>query len=308
MNASAEIRKKLATLIGHLISRCIREARMIPAVLHREEVINMLVDDPGLFAKLVHEEHDDNTELSKQDLTVRLDAVAELAKLDSLEVFDKSFWDGPEVELPPILDRTNQLTRTFAVYLGNAATLFDREFEAFMNKFRQSLQQAGMSIRTVDFTLEDMSSFEDISAAYFDAGEALQAFTFEKLLSSQIMMKQVVSLPRDYSLRENLIRRALKNPKLLPSIFRFVIRISYISQGSWEDMFPVLLRIIREESVEGSSAKLVAAVEQDIVFSCNLLCKSYEEIRQLTSDQRKQAIASSLENYSNKTNCLSGFH
>jgi hypothetical protein len=308
MNASAEIRKKLATLIGHLISRCIREARMIPAVLHREEVINMLVDDPGLFAKLVHEEHDDNTELSKQDLTVRLDAVAELAKLDSLEVFDKSFWDGPEVELPPILDRTNQLTRTFAVYLGNAATLFDREFEAFMNKFRQSLQQAGMSIRTVDFTLEDMSSFEDISAAYFDAGEALQAFTFEKLLSSQIMMKQVVSLPRDYSLRENLIRRALKNPKLLPSIFRFVIRISYISQGSWEDMFPVLLRIIREESVEGSSAKLVAAVEQDIVFSCNLLCKSYEEIRQLTSDQRKRAIASSLENYSNKTNCLSGFH
>jgi hypothetical protein len=308
MNASAEIRKKLATLIGHLISRCIREARMIPAVLHREEVINMLVDDPGLFAKLVHDEHDDNTELSKQDLTVRLDAVAELAKLDSLEVFDKSFWDGPEVELPPILDRTNQLTRTFAVYLGNAATLFDREFEAFMNKFRQSLQQAGMSIRTVDFTLEDMSSFEDISAAYFDAGEALQAFTFEKLLSSQIMMKQVVSLPRDYSLRENLIRRALKNPKLLPSIFRFVIRISYISQGSWEDMFPVLLRIIREESVEGSSAKLVAAVEQDIVFSCNLLCKSYEEIRQLTSDQRKRAIASSLENYSNKTNCLSGFH
>jgi hypothetical protein len=308
MDASVEIRKKLATLIGHLISRCINEARMIPAVLHREEVINMLVDDPELFAKLVREEHADKTELSKQDLTIKLDAVAELAKLDTLEAFDKPFWDGPEVDLQPILERTNQLTRTFAVYLGNAATLFDREVEIFMNKFRQSLQQAGMTMRTVDFSLEDMATFEDVTATYFDSGESLQAFTFEKLLSSQIMMKQVVTLPHGYSLREQLIRRALRDPKLLPSIIRFVIRISYISQGSWDDMVPILLRIMQEERIKGATAKLVAAIEQDIVFSCNLLCRSYEELRQFTTDQRRRAIEGSLDYYSKKPSHLSGFH
>ena len=308
MDASIEIRKKLATLIGHLISRCISDARMIPTVLHREEVINMLVDDPALFAKLVREEHADKTELSKQDLTVKLDAVAELAKLDTLEAFDRSFWDGPEVDLQPILDLTNQLTRTFAVYLGNAATLFDREFEAFMNKFRKSLEQSGMTIRAVDFTLEDMAGFEASAVAYFNAGEPLQAFTFEKLLSSQIMMKQVVNLPGRYSLRDQLIRRALKDPRLLSSIIRFVIRISYISQGSWEDMVPVLLRIMREDRIEGATAMLVAAIEQDVVFSCNLLCRSYEEIRQFTADRRRRAIESGLENYLNKPSHLSGFH
>src|SRR5512136_2713978 len=102
MQASIEIRKKLATVIGNLICRCIREARMIPTVLHREEVISILVEDPALFEKLVRDEQDDNAEFSREDLTVKRDAVAELGKLDSLEAFAKSFWDGPEVDLSPI--------------------------------------------------------------------------------------------------------------------------------------------------------------------------------------------------------------
>lgn len=304
MDASAQIRRKLATLIGHLISRCIREARMIPAVLHREEVINLLVDDPAMFAKLVRDEHTDNAELSREDLTIKLDAVAELGKLDRIEAFEQSFWDGPEVDLEPILDLTNQLTRTFAVYLGNAATLFDKEFEAFMAKFRDSLQRAGMTLRTVDFTLEDMAAFEEAALAYYDSGEFLQAFTFDKLLSSQIMMRQVVNLPAAYSLRERLFVRALRDAKLRPAVIRFALRVSYISQGSWEDMVPLLLQLSRQELGEGYLEQLVEAADRDIVFSCNLLCKSYEEIRQLAPDQRRQAMAGNLENYSQKSSGL----
>jgi hypothetical protein len=308
MDTSAQIKRKLATLIGHLISRCIREARMIPTVLHSEEVIRILVNDPQLFARLVRDEHSNNSELSREGLTMNLDAVAELGKLDRIEVFEQSFWDDRKVDLAPILDLTNQLTRTFAMYLGNAATLFDKEFEEFMSKFRRSLQRAGMNLRAIDFTLEHMAIFEETAAAYFDSGEFLQAFTFEKLLSSQIMMRQVVNLSADFSLRENLIRRALRDPNLCPAVIRFVLRVSYISQGSWEDMVPVLLKLARQESGESIVAQMIDAVERDVVFFCNLLCKSYEEIRQLTPDQRRQRIENSLENYANKASCLGGFN
>jgi len=62
MQTSAEIRKKLATLIGNLICRCISDARMIPYILNREEVITMLMDDPARFEKLVQDEHTDQSE------------------------------------------------------------------------------------------------------------------------------------------------------------------------------------------------------------------------------------------------------
>ena len=298
MQASIEIRKKLATLIGHLICRCIDEARMIPTVLNREEVINILVDDPALFEKLVRDEQDDHSELSKEDLTVKLDAAVELGRIDSLQAFEEKFWEGPEIDLTPILDLTNQLTRTFAVYLGNAATLFDKTFEDFMSKFRQSLQRAGMTIQAIDFTIEDVSIFEDTAASYLSAGEFLQAFTFERLLRSQIMMKQVVTLPAEgFSLRENLMRRALKDPRLCSSLIKFVLRISYISQGSWDDLFPVLVKLAREESGLCTPARLVEHIEQDIVFSCNLLCDSYGEIRQWPAEQRRRTIESGLDKY-----------
>jgi hypothetical protein len=298
MQASAEIRKKLAVLIGSLISRCIQEARMIPHILNREEVIDLLVADPALYEKLVLDEHTGKTEFSKADLTVRVDVAKELEKLDKIESFDRTFWDGPEVDLSPILDLTNQLTRTFAVYLGNAATLFDREFEDFMNKFRQSLQRAGMTLKTVDFTLEDVAALETNAVSCLSAGEFLQAFTFDRLLSSQIMMKQVVILPSEgFALRENLVRHALEDPNLAPALIKFILRVCYISQGSWEDLFPILVKIIRDEPGLCSSARLLELIEQDIVFSCNLLCRSYAEIREWPAAERRLALERGLSNY-----------
>jgi hypothetical protein len=300
MQASVEIRKKLATLIAQLIGRCLDEARMIPTILNREEVINILVDDPALFAKLVRDEHAGKTELSKEDLTVTMDAVAELGKIDTLKAFEENFWEGPEIELTPILDLTRQLTRTFAMYFGNAATLFDKTFEEFMSRFRQSLQRAGMTLKAVDFTPEDMVIFENAAAAYFATGELLQAFIFDKLLSSQIMMKAVVNLPpTGSSLRENLMRHGLADPKLFPALIKFVLRISYISQGSWDDLVPMLARLVKEPGL-GGAARLIDYVEQDIVFSCNLLCSSYADIRQWLPNQRRLAIESGLEKYASR--------
>ncbi len=305
MQASAEIRSKLAALIGNLICRCIREARMIPHVLNREEVINILVGDPALYEKLVLDEHRSKTELSKEDLTIKVDVAKELEKLDRLEVFEKSFWDGPAVDLSPIMEQTNQLTRTFAVYVGNAATLFDREFEGFMNKFRQSLRRVGMTLKAVDFTQEDIAILAQSAPSYIAAGEFLQAFTFDRLLSSQIMMKQVVNLPSEgIALREDLIRSALQDPKLASPLVKFILRVSYISQGSWEDLVSTLLKVVLQEPGLCSPAQLVELIEQDVVFSCNLLCKSYPEIREWPAPQRRLAFEAELRKYQDRAGLL----
>ncbi len=297
METSAEIRKKLATLIGHLICRCIREARMIPYVLNRDEVINILMDDPARFEKLVLDEHAAEAELSKTDLTVHMDAVAELGKLDAIEAFDQSFWDGPEVDLNPILDLTNQLTRTFSVYLGNAATLFDKAFEEFMGRFRESLERSGLVVKAIDFAPEDVALLESRAMSFLAEGEYLQAFTYDRLLTSQIMIRQLVNMPSTgFTVREDLIWRALNNPSQFPALAKFTLRVSYISHGAWDDLFPILLKQIYRDPAPGQVAQLVEIIERDMVFMCNLLCRSYEEIRELSPDQRRQAIEEGLRN------------
>ena len=298
MQAADEIRKKLAILIGQIISRCIDDARMIPTVLNRDEVVNLLIDDPARFQKLVHDEHASKSGLSKEDLTVKIDAVAELGKLDQIKELEQSFWDGPDVDLTPIMDLTNQLTRTFAVFVGNAATLFDKAFEEFMDKFRQSLQKAGMSLKTFDFTLDDVAVLEEKAKSQLAAGDFLRAFTFERLLRSQIMMKQLVNLPATgFLLNENLIRSSLDDPQLFPELARFAIRVSYISQGAWDDLFAHLARLVSGMPDESRQEQLIHFIEQDVFFSCNLLCSSYAEIRQLTTDQRRLAIERGLQKY-----------
>jgi hypothetical protein len=299
MQASQEIRRKLAFLIGNLVCRCMDEARLIPYILNQEEIIGLLVDDPDRFEKLVHEEHADQTEYSKKDLTVKLDAIAELGRIKMLDALEKELWTGSEPDLAPVLDLINQLSRTFAVYVGNASTLFDKNFEDFMDKFRRSLQGAGMVLKAIDFTIEDMAILSNNAKKLVSEGEFLQAFTFDRLLCSQIMMKQVVNLPESgFSLCENLFRHAAQDADLFSALAGFAIRISYISHGAWDDIFAALAKLIYQEPGLCSPQHLISLIEQDVVFSCNLLCKSFAELKQLSYDERISAIESGLKDYS----------
>jgi hypothetical protein len=82
---------------------------------------------------------------------------------------------------------------------------------------------------------------------------------------------------------------------MFSALIKFVLRVSYISHGAWEDLFTNLVQQVYREPALYSPAKLVDMIEQDVVFSCNLLCGSYAEIRQWPSTQRRQAIEESLK-------------
>jgi hypothetical protein len=299
MQASPEIRQKMAILIGNLICRCIQDARMIPYIIGQEEMINILVDDPSRFQNLVHEEHSTKSEYSKKDLTLKLDAVEELGRFEALDSIRTPLWNGVESDIAPILDLTNQLTRTFAVYIGNASTLFDKNFEEFMDKFRQSLRKSGMDVKSIDFEMQDVAVLEENAEAYLLKGEFLQAFTYDRLLASQVMIKHVVNLPvSGVLLKESLIRKGLEDANLIAPLIKFILRASYISHGAWGDLFPIIASIAQKEPHLCKRSQIVELIEKDVVFSCNLLCRSYAELGRWPADQRRSAIESSLAKYS----------
>jgi hypothetical protein len=300
MEVSPEVRQRFVLVLGNLICRSIEEARKIPFILGQEQVIEILVRYPAMYAELVHEEQRARTEFGSDSLTARLDALTELGQFESLEAFAVSFPDSgePHVDLDPVLQKVNHLTRTFAVYIGNMITIFEKEFQVFMEKFRQSLHQARIALGAVDLTLEDMAELEKKADEYLTAGLFLQAFAFDRMLNSQVITNELIRLPSSgYSFSRHLIRRGLQNADLRSALVKFLLRTSYVSQGSWHDLVVTLVTLVDQEPGLYSREVLVEQIEQDGVFCCNLLCESFSDLCKWTSGERRATIDRRLENW-----------
>jgi hypothetical protein len=298
MQASQRVRQKLALVIGNLIRRCIEEARRIPYVLDQEQIVDILVGDPAFFAKLVQDEHHDRTEFSSERLTAKLDALTELGQFEAIDTFDVSFSRPVEsdADLDPVLDLVNRLTRTFVVYVGNMVTIFEKEFQLLMERFRQSLQQGEMRLDAVNFTPSDMAELEKEAELYIDAGQFLQALSFDRLLRSEVITKELITLPSaDYSFNRNLLKSVQKDADRFAALVKVVLRACYISQGAWQDNFVTLVDLLYAEENAGQRSQLIDAIEQDGVFCCNLLCESFANLKKWSPAQRRAAIEKKLE-------------
>ncbi len=297
MQASEKVRQKLAQVIGNLIRRCIDEARQIPYILDQDQIVDILVANPTFFAKLVQEEHIDRTAYSNDRLTAKIDAITELGQFEALDAFDVSFSSrfATDADLEPVLDLVNRLTRTFVVYFGNMVTIFEKEFQLLMERFRRSLQQGGLHLDSVALMPSDMMEFEREAGLYLTAGEYLQAFSFDRLLNSEVISNQLIVLPSaEYSFKGNLIRGAVGNPGLYPALLKFILQACYISQGAWQDNFLKLVHIVDAEKETAAKTLLVDRIEKDGIFCCNLLCESFANLKKWSPGQRRAAIEDRL--------------
>jgi hypothetical protein len=267
-------------VIGNLLCRCIEAARKISYVLDQDQVVEMLVRDPSAFAKLVQEEHYDRTEYAYDRLTAKLDAVTELGQFEALDAFDVTFplVAGAGVNLEPVLDLVNRLTRTFVVYIGNMITIFEKEFQLFMERFRQSLQQGGVDLTSAEFTVEDMAELEKRAQQYLSGGQFLQALSLERLLNSDVITKP-----------------ALDDAVQFADLVKFILRACYISQGTWQDSFVSLVEVVNQAGRPGRRFLLIDRIEKDAVFCCNLLCESYATLRSWSPLQRRAAIEAAID-------------
>jgi len=297
MLPSPEIRRKLVLVIRNLICRCVEEARSVPYVLRREELVDLLLRNPDRFKKLVEEEGADRVEYSKDTLTAKLDALDEIGQFEVLDRCDTSLYGQSESDgdLSPAINHINQLTRTFSVYVSNTVTLFEKEFELFTQKLHDMLSKSGMALRVVEFTEEDLAELEKGAETYLASGRLLQAFVFERLISCHVITKQVVALPPGYSLGKKLIGLAAKDAGLFTNLTRFILRASYVSQGGWNDLFAMLISIVDGDT--RSRTVLVDLIEQDAIFACNLLCGAFSELKHQSPSDRRAAIQKALEGW-----------
>ncbi len=297
MAASRGVRRKLVLVIGNLIVRCIEEARRVPYVLDQDQVVDILVGNPAIFESLVQEEHRDRTEFASGRLTARLDALTELGQFEALDAFDFSF-SGPAVsdaDLAPVLDQINQLTRTFVVYVGNMVTIFEKEFRLLMNRFHRSLRQAGMELGRIDLEPDDLADLEKRATSYLVGGQFMQALSFERLLNSEIISREPITLPgEEYSFNRNLLKHSLVDASLFSEVAKFVLRASYVSQGSWQDNVVLLVTLVDQEAGASRRSILIDRVEQDGVFCCNLLHESFANLKKWPPLRRREAIEARL--------------
>ncbi len=297
MAASRGVRTKLALVIGNLIARCIEDARRVPYVLEQDQVLEILVGNPAIFASLVQEEQRDRTEFASGRLTAKLDALTELGQFESLDAFDVSFSGsaGSDADLAPVLEKINQLTRTFVVYVGNMVTLFEKEFRLLMDRFRQSLRQAGMEMSQTDLEPGDLVELEKRAIGYLSGGQFLQALSFERLLSSQVISRELVALPgAGYSLNRNLLKSALADAALFSEVTKFVLRACYVSQGAWQDDLVLLVNLVDQEAGANRRSVLIDRIEQDGVFCCNLLREPFANLKRWPPTRRREAIEEKL--------------
>jgi hypothetical protein len=297
VQASQAIREKLVLLIGNLICRSIEEARKVPYILDQEEVVQILVNDPALFARLVRDEHLDRTEYSSEKLTAKLDTLAELGQFEALEACDMSFSGriDSDADLSSVIERINQLTRTFMVYVGNTITILEKEFELFLGKFRQSLQRLKKEIEAIELTSQDMMQLRRRAESYMAGGQFLQAFCFARLLNSEVITKEAfIVLPSGCSFSRDLISGAWENPDRFNELVKFILRVSYISQGSWHELFDTLVSLVANRPGFYSRESLIDLIEQDVIFSCNLARESFANLKNRTPAERRRAIEGCL--------------
>ncbi len=256
--------------------------------------LTILHSSPNWFRK--------NTTIARSfpanDLTAKLDALTELGQFEAIDGFDISFSRpvASDADLEPVLDLVNRLTRTFVVYIGNMVTIFEKEFQLLMERFRQSLQQGEIHLDAVELTPSDMAELEKEAAVYLDAGQFLQALSFDRLLRSEVITKELVILPSaDYSFNKNLLKRGQKDADRFASLVKFILRACYISQGAWQDNFVTLVDLLYADEDVGRRSQLIDTIDQDGVFCCNLLRESFANLKKWSPTQRRAAIEKKLE-------------
>ena len=300
MQVNLEIREKLVLVIGRLMSRCIAEASKVPYVIPKDQVVSMLIEEPELFERLVLEEQQAKTEYSREELTTRVDALTEIGQLKALDRFDMSFARSSDSDTgsEPIIEQINLLTRSFIVYTNNTITVFEKEFEMLIERFRQSLRERNLSTRAMDLDEDDLTGLVRTAEIHLAAGEYIQAFSFDRLLISQVITKDIVQLPPSgYSLSRSLIRSAPKDTARFSELIKFILRVSYISQGGWQDLFVNLLKLANSQPEIYKRSLLIKLIEEDAFFTCNLLRHSFSNLKMWSGAQRKAAIEECLRTW-----------
>jgi len=297
MEASREIRTRLVQLIGNLIVRSIDEARQVPCVIPKDQLIAMVIERPQQFEHLVQEEQLAQAELSRAELTVQFDALHEIAQFRHLDRTGISFETTVESdeEFSAAVQQIHELSQSFIVYTSNALAIFEKEFEIFLSKFRRSLDGQSRTETPILLDADDLNGLVKTAGEYLAAGEYIQAFSFDRLLFSKVIGDDLIQIPLPGPLLSPLLIESVSgDADRFASLVKFILRACYVSQGGWMDLFKTLWRFVGSQPETYHHTRLVDLIERDVFFTCNLLRESFSSLKRWSRARRREAIEKSL--------------
>ena len=301
MRSSGTVKDKLVRVVLNLARRSIDEARKVPYVVEQDNVVDLFINHPDLYQRLVAEGQLEGDGVPLGKMLVKLDILAEIEEFRSLDRYLVGINGSNHLEsdLESLSSQVNSLTKLFLAFHGNMVAIFEREYDHFLERVQKSLDENDGKLQPL---MLDQSDFEEVrrtAETYLVEQRFIEAFSLGKLFHPEIIKNLLFRFPQpEHSLIEDLIRESTRDEPTYYSLVKFILRASYLSHNLWSDLFSALLKLVDQDPGMYRRPMVLDILEQDLVFCCNLLHSSYDQLRTLSPEQRRTAVEASLHSTS----------
>lgn len=291
-------KEKIIRILVNLISRSIEEARKVPYLMEQDNLVDILISNPRLYQQMVLEGQIDPKGMSDGKVVVKLDILDEMAEFEGLSNYDMTFVGMVEVssENSPVFHQIGLLSKMFMAYLSNLITIFEKSYEEFLERYRQTVREVSSSLSQVEVSWDDLEGVRRASKEMLVQGKFIQAFSIGRLLEPEVVGKDLILLTSSgNSFNAHLLQSLPWDLDLFDRLSRFVLRASYISHNHWGDLFDALVLRVLQDSRSSLRESLIQHIERDSVFCCNLLHETYENILAWRPGEIRKTIENVLE-------------
>lgn len=295
---SQKNKEKLIRILVSLISRSIEEARKVPYLMEQDNLVDILISNPKLYQQMVLEGQIDPQGLSDGKVVVKLDILNEMAEFEGLNNYDMTFVGMVETssEHSPIFHQIGLLSKMFMAYLSNLITIFEKSYEDFLERYRQTMREVSDSLPQVEVSWDDLEGVRRASKEMLVQGKFIQAFSIGRLLEPEVVGKDLILMTSvENSFNAHLLQILPSDLDLFDRLSRFILRASYISHNYWSDLFDTLVVRVCQDSRSLLRESLIQHIENDSVFCCNLLHETYENILAWRPGDIRKSIEKVLE-------------
>lgn len=303
MQSTGTVKDKLVRVVLNMACRSMDEARKVPYVVEQDNIVDILINHPDLYEKLVAEGQLEGDGVPPGKMLLRLDILGEIEEFRSLDKYSDDTWDVSrhEADMDRLSSQVNSLTKLFLAYHGNMVAIFEREYDHFLERFQKTLGTGEEKVRPLRLDRSDLEEVQRTAETYLADQRFIEAFSLGKLFHPEVIRNLLFQFPQpEYSLVEEIIRESPGKELAYEALVKFILRACYLSHNLWRDLFSALMRLAEQEPELYQRPKILGLIEQDLFFCCNLLHSTYDQLRSLSAQERKDAIEASLHAMSSR--------
>lgn len=292
-----QIKKKLIWVLSNFISRSIEEARKVPYLMDRDNLVDILVRNPDIYRQMLLNGQIDEDGISRGKVVVKVDILDQIAEFKALDEYDLTFTSmvGQDALRPLVFEKINLLSKMFMAYFSNLIAIFEKTYEEFHERFRETMKPPAHATSLVSISWDDLEDIKKRAIELVKEGKFIQAFSIGRLMDPELISSDLVLFPRAGDSFARLLLQSLPwDVDLCQRMTKFILRTCYISHNHWYDIFHALMQLANQEPNRFHRELIIQEIEQDSIFCCNLLHETYENILTWKTGELRVAIEIAL--------------